>query len=310
MTAITTDYAPVQDLFDHIAAHYPTALTGITEARAIAPERFDEIVSLHLEWAVAARGDNAVPECGKAFVEFCMSVNMAQARYEQSGSYAAASFDECYSDIYAREQMDDYLWGSFLTNLLWAHHFQLILMFRDRFVDRLPDDASIMELAFGHGAWGVWALSCRPDAELTGYDISPSSIAIAEAIATAAGVNDRVHYLQGDALRIPSNLQGRADACICNFLVEHLEHPGELFDAVQRLLRPDGVAFITGALTAAQVDHIYEFKRESELMVMAEDHGLRVLETLSTAPQRTLKDARSVPRSMALIVQNRIPGTW
>ena len=62
---------------------------------------------------------------------------------------------------------------------------------------------------------------------------------------------------------------------------------------------------MTGALTAAQVDHIYEFRRESELVAMSEEHGLRVLETLSAAPKRTLPKARFVPRSMALIVQKR-----
>jgi hypothetical protein len=38
---------------------------------------------------------------------------------------------------------------------------------------------------------------------------------------------------------------------------------------------------------------------------MCEDHGLRVLETLSAAPQRTLPKARFLPRSMALLVQRK-----
>jgi hypothetical protein len=50
------------------------------------------------------------------------------------------------------------------------------------------------------------------------------------------------------------------------------------------------------------VDHIFEFRRESELVKMCEDHGLRVLETLSVNPRRTLPKARFVPRSMGLIL--------
>ena len=71
------------------------------------------------------------------------------------------------------------------------------------------------------------------------------------------------------------------------------------------LLKPGGFAFITGALTAAQVDHIYEYRYESELVAMCENAGLRVLETLSANPLRTLPKARFLPRSMALFVQKR-----
>ena len=70
-----------------------------------------------------------------------------------------------------------------------------------------------------------------------------------------------------------------------------------------RARRPGGCFFVTGALTAAQIDHIYEFRHESELVSLAEDCGLRVLETLSTNPARLLPGARFVPRSMALLVQ-------
>jgi hypothetical protein len=64
-----------------------------------------------------------------------------------------------------------------------------------------------------------------------------------------------------------------------------------------------GRAFVTGALTAAQIDHIYEFRHESELVQMAELTGLRVLQTCSTNPRRTLPRARFVPRSMALLLE-------
>ena len=101
-----------------------------------------------------------------------------------------------------------------------------------------------------------------------------------------------------------------ADGVICSFLVEHLERPEQLFAVVNHLLRPRGLAFVTGALTAAQVDHIYEFRHESELVRLCEDHGLRVLSTLSVGPKRLLPRARFLPRSMALIVQKRIGDTF
>jgi hypothetical protein len=84
-----------------------------------------------------------------------------------------------------------------------------------------------------------------------------------------------------------------------------LEQPEKLFAVLRHLLRPGGQAFLTGALTAAQVDHIYEFRYESELVKMAEDAGLRVTDTFSGAPRRTLPNARFLPRSMLLVMRRR-----
>lgn len=84
----------------------------------------------------------------------------------------------------------------------------------------------------------------------------------------------------------------------------------KLFQVISHLLKPHGTAFITGALTAAQIDHIYEFRNESELVLMCEANGLRVTEMLSVAPRRTLPNARFLPRSIALIVQKRKNEIW
>ena len=199
--------------------------------------------------------------------------------------------------------MQGYLWGIYLTNFFWAHHFDICLFFRDRFLSRLTNASQLIEIAPGHGGWGAWALHALKDLQLDGYDISPSSIEIATAVTRAAGVGDRARYSEKDALELKQLNADIADAGICSFLIEHLEEPEKLFQVIYHLLKPGGVFFVTGALTAAQIDHIYEFRHESELVRMAEDSGLRVFETLSTNPVRLLARARFVPRSMALLVQ-------
>lgn len=205
--------------------------------------------------------------------------------------------------------MQGYLWGIYLTNFLWAHHLEICLFFKDRFLSRLDNASQLIEIAPGHGGWGAWALYCLDHARLQGYDISPSSIEIASAVTQAAGVGDRASYRVKDALSLTELDASTADAGICSFLIEHLEEPEQLFHVIHHLLRPGGVFFVTGALTAAQIDHIYEFRHESELVRMAEDNELRVLETFSTNPARLLPGARFVPRSMALLVQKPVQST-
>jgi SAM-dependent methyltransferase len=306
----------VDALFDDIRARHPRSLTGVLEARAEFPERYADLADTFLGWAVRAWGRDALPGMVDAFVRFTTSVNMAQARYERAGRYENKTFQDCLDGLYNEtESMDDYLLGVYLTNFLWAHHAEICFRFEDQFLRRLATGASgpavaaggplLVEIAPGHGGWGALALKHLPDARLVGYDISPSSIRLATELMHGAGFADRAGYELRDALDLDAVPAESADAVVCNFLVEHLERPENLFAVIRHLLKPAGCAFVTGAITAAQVDHIYEFRYESELVRVAEAAGLRVTETFSAAPRRTLPNARFLPRSMLLIARKR-----
>lgn len=303
--------ARVEALFDYVRSAHPRSLKGVEEARAVNPERFDRFADQMLDWAQIALGPKSLPLTVDAFVRFSSSVNFSQARYELDGAYENKSYKECYEAVYnQRDTMDDYLWGVYLTNFLWAHHLDLSVFFEDRFLAKLAPETRFIEIAPGHGGWGLIALNRLPGAALKAFDISPSSIQIAQSLAKASGAGERARYELRDAMDLASAEPEQADACICNFLIEHLETPDRLWKAIHHLLRPGGKAFLSGALTAAQVDHIFEFRRESELVSMAEQHGFRVLETMSVGPQRTLPRARFLPRSMSLIVQRTTHEIW
>ena len=294
-------------LYAYLGQRYPHFQRGVDESVAISPQRFAEIADMYLGWLLLARGDNAIEQSVDAFVQFTTDVNLAQARYEAQGHYEYQSFSEVNEIHYSQDsQMQGYLWGIYLTNFLWAHHVEICLFFKDRFLSRLGEAKQLIEIAPGHGGWGAWALHTLEDAKLRGFDISPTSIEIANSVVRAARIEARATYEQRDALDLTELETECADAGISSFLIEHLERPEKLFQVIHHLLKPGGVFFVTGALTAAQIDHIYEFNHESELVSMAEDNGLRVLETLSTNPKRLLPQARFVPRSMALLVQKPV----
>ena len=304
-TAVTTR------LLEQIRCCHPRALTGVEEARGSDPERFDRYCQLFLGWALAAFGEDSLPRITKAFVRFTSDVNLAQARYEATGCYEPKSFDDCLESVYTETKtMEEYLLGVFLTNFLWAHHLGLCRFFEERFLPRIADANRITEIAPGHGGWGLWALHALPKAKLEAYDISPSSLKIAGALAQAAGLSQRTRYTLQNAMELDTGAMQPVDACICCFLVEHLEDPDRLMNIIASLLRPGGHAFFTGALTAAQIDHIYEFKQESELVLLAERHGLRVLEMQSAGPCRTLPKANYLPRSAALVIQKKSHASW
>ena len=301
----------VDELLSCIEQFHPRSLTGIREARAVDPTAFDRYCELFLTWAVGSAGEAAIHRAVAAFSRFSSDVNLAQGRYELRGSYEHKSYNECRRTVYDdHETMSDYLWGVYLTNFLWAHHMKLMLFYEQQFLSRLRPEFRIVELAPGHGGWGLTALHAVPGTTLSGIDISAASVTIASGLSRAAGMGERANYVQCDALQVVREPSMLADAVICCFLVEHLEQPDELLRAMSHTVAPGGWAFFTGALTAAQVDHIYEFKRESELVTLAERHGFRVLQTISVSPVRLLTGSRFLPRSMALLMQKCRDENW
>jgi ubiquinone/menaquinone biosynthesis C-methylase UbiE len=226
-------------------------------------------------------------------------------------SYENKSFEECRRAVYDNsEAMTDYLWGVYLSNFLWVHHLDLMLFFEQYFLSRLKVNNRLVEIAPGHGGWGLWALHRIDGTSLVGFDVSATSMAISGSLAHAAGMAQRAQYAKADAMDLVNMPSPQAHACICCFLVEHLDRPSGLLRSMAHVLRPGGLAFFTGALTAAQVDHIYEFKSESELVLLAENAGFRVLDMRSVAPARQLPKARYLPRSMALVLQKKTHEQW
>lgn len=293
-----------QELQRWFATHLPVYSRGIAEAREIDPQRFDRLCQTFLEWTSSYLGPDHLEVICRSYAQFTTSVNIHQARYELTGKYEAVTVQEFQDELYAQDdRMEEYLWGVFLTTFLWPHHLVLAGFYEDVFLPHLAPNSKIVELAFGHGGWGLWALSQTDNTSLVGIDIAASSVQIASGLARAAKLEQRAHYQQGDALSPAS--EPTFDAGICGFVVEHLEQPQLLFESLASRIYPGGHLFLTGALTAAQEDHIFEFVRESELLIMAEDAGFRVLATSSQGPARTLPKAKYLPRSMALHLQRR-----
>jgi 2-polyprenyl-3-methyl-5-hydroxy-6-metoxy-1,4-benzoquinol methylase len=293
----------VDQLLSYMEEKHPRLIGSVREAEQVDPIWFRRVTNQLLEWSAGVVDGDGIQVVADGYAQFNSDVNWAQGHYEVDGEYENKSYTEVYESHYnQKETMEAYLWGVCFANVLRPHHVELGVHWETRFLSRLQNETEIIEIAPGHGAWGLLALDHVPGSSLRGFDISETSVATSRAMAHAAGLSSRTSYEVRDALDLERLEPQSADAVICSFVLEHLEEPEKIFAATRHLLRTDGVAFITGGLESAQVDHIYEFHRESELVVMAESQGCRVLETASFHPSRNLRNARFLPRSMTLIV--------
>jgi len=257
-------------------------------------------------WVDAAYGEKAFDDAALGYAKYCLGVAQAQRIYERAGKYTPEAMPEIVSGVYEDEgYMVPYMWAAILIYAFWPSMIGHIAMFRDEFLRRLPAGAEVLELASGHGVLGLLAAEERPDIRVTGVDISPPAVAVANRLLAASGHGGRVSFMVADAIRPGGFAQaGKFRGIISAMLAEHLPAPEPLFDSLARQVAPNGLVFFSTALESAQRDHVFEYHRESEPLRMAEDTGFRALRLVSdasAAPQQS----QFLPRATAMLLQAR-----
>jgi predicted RNA methylase len=264
-----------------------------------------------LELAESVLGADYTDVLIDGYIFFVNEVNRSQILYEKERRYRFKSYADVLPRVYgAEEYMNRYHWGVYVTTFAWAHHLDIYQFYVDHFLSRLPlrSGGTIVDLGSGSGVWSIIALDRLQDWKSYGVDISPTSVSACQRMIQAAGLDRRFEVCRGDALTFrPAQTAHAAVSC---FLLEHLENPRGLLGALHGLIGDRAYAFVTTALTAAEIDHIYEFRAESELLTMAEGAGFRVIAMLSSAPKEAPDSSFFLPRSAALVLQKKRNEIW
>jgi len=257
-------------------------------------------------WAEAAYGNTVFDDAARGYAEYCFGVAKAKQVYERAGKYTPEAMPEIMSGVYEHEgYMIPYMWAAILIYPFWPSMVSHIAVFRDEFVRRLPRNASVLELACGHGVLGLLAAEERPDIQVEGTDISPPAIAVANRLLAVSGNAGRVRFSVQDALKADNEGgNGKRQGIISAMLAEHLTDPKPLFTTMARRVSPEGLVFFSTALESPQRDHVFEYNRESEPLRMAEAAGLRVSRLASDA-SAVPSGSRFVPRATAMILRAR-----
>ena len=261
------------------------------------------------QWAENYIGPGFEKTLAEGYVAFVLDVNRSQAEYERLGRYKHSKYDEVYAQVYDNPDfMEKYHWGVYVTTFAWEHHLRLYKFFRDYFLSLLPQGGELLELGAGSGIWAMLTLRHRPNWRVVGVDISTTSVKNANGLIQVNGLADQIRLEQGDALTYERPIP--ADVVVSCFLLEHLEQPERLIDSVCRNLKTGGYAFLTAALTASETDHIYEIKRESEVVLLAEERNLRLVSLYSASPDEHPRTSRFLPRSAGFVMQKRKNDIW
>ena len=299
-----------EKFLDHFSQYCQIYFPAIKNTQLNNRSSFEELARIMLDWAENHIGENWQKVLADGYLHFLMDVNRSQVEYERRGKYLNKSYSDVFNRVYNNSEfMEFYHWGVFVSTFAWEHHIKIYDLYRNSFLPYLnPEGGRLLDLGSGSGIWSFLTTYFSPQWISQGIDISKKSVELSTKMALSSGFNTKATFKTYDALKYKGNK--KYNAAISCFLMEHLEKPQLLLQNMASNLETKGYAFITAALTAAEIDHISEFHRESEIVLMAEEAGFRVISMYSAAPPSHPDSYKFLPRSLALILQKRKNDIW
>lgn len=245
----------------------------------------------------------ALEHAAKGYALFAIDHLRRQRQFEKELKYADKSYDEAAQQVY----LDDdymrvrYLPGMLIAHFLWLHEYHHMRFFDYGFVSQieLQPEPLFAEVGVGSGVYSRRILQRASSARGTGYDISPSSKAFAEDHIRAFGLEARYEGVLADAM---ADRLDPVDWLVCIEVLEHLEDPVAWLRRLREAVLPGGRAFITAALNAAQLDHIYLYEDSSQVIKHLEAAGFAVEQGFLATAHKPATPKTPVPAIAAFIV--------
>jgi SAM-dependent methyltransferase len=241
----------------------------------------------------------------KAYTRYSMEYLYLQHQLEASAEarYSCASFEEGRREVYDNPEVMEgyYLDGLYLSLVLWPNHYRMLRYYLDQFTPWLPEKGRFLELPIGSGSYAAYALLQKPGWTGLGVDISASAIAYSGRLAQHWGLN-RLAIEFGEGQKTLPWADGSFDAVITGELLEHLDDPFSFLRECVRVTRPGGFLFVTTAIYAASVDHVFMFEDVESVNKMIAESGATLWSYLAI-PVRSGDPIRSrIPTNYAAIL--------
>lgn len=241
----------------------------------------------------------------QAYLTITNDTMREQVYFQRHGHYRYSSFDSVAASVYFdSDYMGRYMYGLALTLYLWPNHLQLLRYFRRV----LPSGRGgrYLEIGPGHGAFFSYAVRHGGFDDCFGVDISPTSLAMTRRLLDSATGKRGARWslLEADLLTADDLGEGY-DAIVMGEVLEHVEHPQRFLERIRDLASADAFIYVTTAVNAPAIDHIYLFHSVDEVAEMAMAVGLKVVDIFATAyvgcsMEETVK--RRLPINVALVL--------
>lgn len=258
--------SPLQ-LYDYamhlLGAHYATSRIGSMIAGM--PE-YNKDLAFHICKTLFELGNSDLEQFKKTtqnLIRMSEEFLDLQGQLEIKGHYKYSSFEEVKENIIDNASVMEggYLDALFLSQAFWPNHNRILSFFIEDFCRNTDRMGKVLEVPCGSGVFSLEFLRRNPwDASLC--DLSRYSVHFSKSVLDHFHI-ENAQYIHGNVFDLDDH--EAYDRIICGELLEHLENPEQLLDKLHSLLKADGLIFLTTAVWAAAIDHLYLFKSAREV---------------------------------------------
>jgi|SRR5579884_32872 len=209
------------------------------------------------------RDEEAYRTALRDFIALSEEFVRLQMELDKTGRYKYSSYDEVRAIVYDNPEVMDrrYLNGLFLSTAFWVNHTKILDYYVREFCETAGERGSLLEVPSGTGIFISEFARRNPSWTCEGIDISDSAVAFGREMARINAGGTPV-ITKRDVFELPEDR--KYDRIVCGELLEHLEDPVALLEKLYRLLAPGGTMFVTTAIWAASIDHIYLYSSTQE----------------------------------------------
>jgi 2-polyprenyl-3-methyl-5-hydroxy-6-metoxy-1,4-benzoquinol methylase len=239
----------------------------------------------------------------------CDNFREEQLYFARHKHYRLSSVEEAVREVYGNEPyMSRYVRGILLSQMFWRNHAQAMDIFRTVFLPGNRDGYAHLDVGPGHGLFMVFAAQDPVCSSLTGWDLSPSSLASTGAALRRMNITRPVALEEADIVTVVPEAD-RFDSIICSEVLEHTEQPQRALDNMFIALRSGGRLFLNIPVNSPAPDHIYLWRDPVEVKTMIIECGYSIEYFAALPPTgKTLEQAKKYSFDISCVAIARKPG--
>ena len=179
--------------------------------------------------------------------------------------------------------MSDYEAALGLSTYLWNIHRQLYRLFDKALIISNSDNGrgGYLEIGPGHGEYFVTAMKKTNFSKYTAVDISKTAIELTKdyILYSMPDTDKNYELIHEDIFKYQTS--ELFDMVVMGEVLEHVENPNVFLRRIYQLASDISTIFITTAINAPQIDHIYLFSSLKEVVDLIESERFIIVDSVS-----------------------------
>lgn len=280
-------------IFDNVRDKYPlfSATANYLESKCyFFRSTLNDIKMIGLDYDLAEKLCNACYDhCGRidetyfqkvgALIEFSVEFLRLQMHLNKTGKYLYSTHDEVIKYVYDNSERELkgpwYMWALYFSQIFWVTHWRVLKFFLTEFVPSVKDEGVVLEVPTGTGIFITQFLLNKPRWKGVGVDLGETSIQFTKDVLSWNNIGvDRVNLIHDDIYNY--NEDHKYDCIMCGEFLEHVEDPLKILKRLAYLLDSGGKIFLTVAVYASMIDHIYLYNSADDVRSHINEAGLVV----------------------------------